>query len=135
MSASPTPSDVRPSSDVRRSRDPIREGPVSRRSPGPNVDWKGFVRKFALGMGLVAVALARAASDLADQTRQDRAVTEPEPVDYISREEGVEILNQAARQNLDMTADEFVKLWDAGEIENPDRPEVMRVAMLLPLGR
>lgn len=47
-----------------------------------------------------------------------------------------ELLDRRARHYLQMSGDEFLRAWDAGEFDDaPDRPEVMRVAMLLPLGR
>lgn len=134
MSASPTRPDVRPPSKARRPRKPARKRSTLRRGGGPDSGWRTLVKKVALGLGVLAAAIARAASEFADQaTAEDLRPTEP--VDYIGRDEGFEILNRAAKQNLDMTGDEFIKLWDAGQIERPDRPEVMRVAMLLPLGR
>ncbi len=45
------------------------------------------------------------------------------------------LVGRAARHYLDMSADEFLQMWERGEFEQPDRPEVMRVAMLLPVGR
>ena len=48
-------------------------------------------------------------------------------------EEGRAILDRAARRYLNMSAEEFIEAWNAGKFDdNPDRPEVMRVAMLLP---
>jgi hypothetical protein len=34
-----------------------------------------------------------------------------------------------------MSGQEFVRKWEAGEIDDPERPEVMRVYMLLPWAR
>jgi len=50
-------------------------------------------------------------------------------------EEGREIVDRAARRELGMSGKEFLRRWDAGEIEDPDRPEILRVAMLLPFVR
>jgi hypothetical protein len=44
-------------------------------------------------------------------------------------------LEKRARRYLHMSGREFVERWDRGEIENPDRPEVNRVSMLLPFVR
>ena len=49
-----------------------------------------------------------------------------------TREEGRQMLERAARRYLKMGADEFIAAWKAGQIVDPDRPEVVRVAMLLP---
>ena len=47
--------------------------------------------------------------------------------------EGWELLDKQTQKYLSMSAKEFVKKWKAGEFdEEPDRPEIMHVAMLLP---
>ena len=52
----------------------------------------------------------------------------------LSREEGRALLDRQARRYLGMSGDEFVQAWRSGQFDqDPDRPEVMRVAMLLPL--
>ena len=57
-------------------------------------------------------------------------------VHYLTPEEGRALFDRQAHRYLKMSGDEFIRRWDAGEFDdNPDRPEVMRVAMLLPLGR
>ena len=53
----------------------------------------------------------------------------------LTRDEARAQFDQAARENLGMSGQEFVRKWEAGEIDNPDRPEVMRVYMLLPWAR
>jgi hypothetical protein len=51
----------------------------------------------------------------------------------LSRAEGWELLDREARRYLHMDAKQFIKAWEAGEFdEDPDRPAVMYVAMLLP---
>jgi hypothetical protein len=53
-----------------------------------------------------------------------------------SLEEGRALLDRAARHYLKMSGPAFVKAWEAGEFDgDPERPEVMAVAMLLPFGR
>jgi hypothetical protein len=62
--------------------------------------------------------------------------TTSEPgVEFLDRKQGWELLEQHARRYLHMSAREFIDAWDAGTIQDPDRPEVMRVAMLLPFVR
>ena len=51
---------------------------------------------------------------------------------FITREEEWEIFDELAHRYMLMSGEAFIRAWKAGEIENPDRPEVMRVAMLLP---
>jgi hypothetical protein len=54
----------------------------------------------------------------------------------LTREEGLALLDQAARRYLDMSADAFIQAWEAGEFDDdPDRPDVMYVAMLLPFAQ
>lgn len=54
----------------------------------------------------------------------------------VTRAEGRALLEQAAQRNLGMSADEFVSLWDSGALRGDKATRrVMRVAMLLPLGR
>ena len=51
----------------------------------------------------------------------------------LTLEEGWELLDKQARKYLNMSGKEFVKKWEAGEFdEDPDQPELMHVAMLLP---
>ena len=52
----------------------------------------------------------------------------------LSREEGQKLLDRQARRYLGMSGPEFARKWKAKKIENPDRPEVMRAAFLLPFG-
>lgn len=58
----------------------------------------------------------------------------PEPV---TEEEGLALLDEQARKRLGMSADEFLEKWDAGEFEGRegDRPDIVKVAMLVPLAR
>lgn len=52
----------------------------------------------------------------------------------LSREEGRKLLDRQARRHLGMSGEEFIRTWKAGEFKDPDRPEIMRVAFLLPFG-
>ena len=52
----------------------------------------------------------------------------------LTRDEGRKLLDRQARRNLGISRREFVRKWDAKEFKDPDRPEVMRVAFLLPFG-
>lgn len=55
------------------------------------------------------------------------------PVEELSREEAKKLLHEVAMRYLGLSADEFVRKWDAGEFQDTDEPAVMRVAMLMPL--
>lgn len=52
--------------------------------------------------------------------------------DYISPAHGKRLLDRQARRYLKMSGAEFVAKYRAGEIPDPDRSEVVRVAMLIP---
>ena len=60
--------------------------------------------------------------------------TEAVPVVELSREDGLRIIDRQARRYLKMSGAEFIRRWNAGEFrDDPDRPGVARLAMLLPL--
>jgi len=54
-------------------------------------------------------------------------------IEYVSQQQGVEILDQQAWKYLGMSGQEFVQRYRAGEIDDPTRTDVRRVAMLIPL--
>ena len=56
-------------------------------------------------------------------------------IEFATPDEGWALLDEHAHRYLKMSAREFIEAWDAGKIDDPDRPEVMRVAMLLPFVR
>ena len=52
----------------------------------------------------------------------------------LTEEQAYALLDREARRYLGMSAQEFITAWEAGKFdEDPDRPDVMYVAMLLPL--
>lgn len=54
----------------------------------------------------------------------------------LSREEGRRVFDRAARTNLGMSGEEFLRKWDAGEFgADPEDPRVVTVAMLIHLER
>lgn len=63
-----------------------------------------------------------------------RATARKRPTPELSPEEGRALFDARARQWLGISGEEFVQAWEAGEFDDDlDRPEVMQVAMLLPL--
>jgi hypothetical protein len=54
-------------------------------------------------------------------------------VHVMTAEEAWDAFDERARQNLNMSGDDFVRAWRSGSIGNPDRPETMDVLMLMPL--
>jgi hypothetical protein len=63
------------------------------------------------------------------------AAIAPEAIPHkITGEEGLEILDRQARRYLGIPGAEFLEAWKSGKVDGgSDRPEVMRVAMLVPL--
>jgi hypothetical protein len=53
----------------------------------------------------------------------------------LTLQQGKDLLDQRARHYLHLTADEFLRKWDAGDYRGDDRPEVMRVVMAIPFAR
>jgi hypothetical protein len=58
-------------------------------------------------------------------------------VHELTEEEGFALLDRQAQRYLGMSARDFIAAWDAGKFaqNGAERPEVVRLAMLLPLGR
>lgn len=52
-----------------------------------------------------------------------------------TRAEGKAMLDRAAREVLNISGDEFLRKWDAGDYEGVDDPAITRVAMLIPFAR
>jgi hypothetical protein len=60
--------------------------------------------------------------------------TTDESIRYLTPDEGQELFDRQARRYLKMSGEEFLRRWEAGEFDHdPDRPDIMRVAMLIPL--
>ncbi len=55
-------------------------------------------------------------------------------VQELDAREGRELLDRQARRHLDMSAEEFRRAWEAGELDPEADPNIARVAMLLPFG-
>lgn len=54
----------------------------------------------------------------------------------LDREQGKVLFDRQARRYLNMSGEEFIRAWEAGEFDDePDRPEVIRVAMLIPFAK
>ncbi|MCC7107155.1 MAG: hypothetical protein IT307_18640 [Chloroflexi bacterium] len=67
------------------------------------------------------------------------AVQERATVQWASPEQGRALFDAQARKLMDISGDEFLRRWDAGvfadQIDDPDHPEIMWLAMLIPFGR
>lgn len=50
----------------------------------------------------------------------------------LTREEGIAMFDRQARDRLGMSGQEFLRKWEAGEIEDPDRNDVMMLVMMIP---
>jgi hypothetical protein len=54
----------------------------------------------------------------------------------LSLEEGRKLLDKQARRYLNMSGDQFIQKWESGEFDDdPDRPEIMRLVMLIPFAK
>lgn len=56
-------------------------------------------------------------------------------IKFLTPEEGRKLLDKQAQHYLRMSGEEFVRKWKAKEFKDPDRPEIMQVAFLIPFGR
>ena len=66
--------------------------------------------------------------------------TDPDPADDIrvielTREEGMAMFDRQARERLGMSGEEFLRRYDADEIEDTTSSDFMRVWMMIPLAR
>jgi hypothetical protein len=62
-----------------------------------------------------------------------------EQAQLLTLEERRTFFDEQARALVGMSGDEFLRRWDAGEFEacadDPEHPEVMHLALLIPFGR
>jgi len=66
----------------------------------------------------------------------DVAVGDVPPVHFLTPAEAWESFDEAARRYAGMSGEAFIATWDAGGFgQDPDRPALIRVAMLRPVGR
>ncbi len=57
-------------------------------------------------------------------------------IQELSNEEGRELFDRQARRYLNMSGDEFIRRWEAGEFnDGPENPAVVRLVMLLPFAQ
>jgi hypothetical protein len=56
-------------------------------------------------------------------------------IKVLTSEEGRELFDAAARRELGISGDEFLRRYDAGEYEDEDASPVTNVVMLLPFAR
>lgn len=70
--------------------------------------------------------MSKAISDTTREQSTDAGVK------YISREEGVRLFDERAREYLGMSGEEFMRRYRAGEIEDPDRSDVIMLAIMIP---
>ncbi len=69
----------------------------------------------------------------AQTARRARAKLRPIQPEYITRAEGVVLLDRQARKYLNMSGEEFRRKFRSGELTYDDHPDVVRVAMIIPL--
>jgi hypothetical protein len=68
-------------------------------------------------------------------THMRQKVDDPpiEGVEYVTREEGIAILDRQARKYFNMSGEEFARRYRAGALEDMHDPKVDVVAILIPL--
>ncbi len=61
------------------------------------------------------------------------------PIRFTTTEEGRAIFDDQARRLMNMSGEEFLRRWDAGEFaeiaDAPGHRHIMRLSMLIPFGR
>ena len=55
-------------------------------------------------------------------------------VKILSRKEGKKLLDRQVRRSLNMSGEEFVRKWKARQFKDPEDPELIRLAFLIPFG-
>lgn len=54
----------------------------------------------------------------------------------VTLEEGRALIDRLARRHLGISGEAFMRAWEAGELDDQaERPEIVHLAMLLPLAR
>ena len=54
----------------------------------------------------------------------------------LTAEEGRDLLDAQSRKYLDMSGQEFLQKWESGKFDDDqDRPEIMRLVMLIPFAK
>lgn len=61
-------------------------------------------------------------------------VTE-ESIQELDQHEGFVLLDGQTRKHLGIGAEEFLAKWDAGELDDSDDPDIVRISLLIPFGR
>jgi len=59
-------------------------------------------------------------------------------IHWLSEDEADDMFDRFVRQMLGISGEEFLRRWDAGEygdLDDPERPELMRVGGALPFAR
>ncbi|MCL4544781.1 MAG: hypothetical protein M1118_09335 [Chloroflexi bacterium] len=70
------------------------------------------------------------------KVEDDVAVGDVPAMHVLTPTEAWESFDEAARRYVGMSGEAFIATWDAGGFgEDPDRPALIRVAMLRPVGR
>lgn len=73
--------------------------------------------------------MATARHSESNSTEQDELLP---PIHDASAEEWWDIFDSLALNRLGMSGTEFIRRWDAGDIEDPDRTDVMMLVLMIP---
>lgn len=55
--------------------------------------------------------------------------------EVLTREEGRALFERRAQEWMGMSGEEFIRKLEAGEIEDPDRTDVIMLALMIPFAR
>ena len=67
--------------------------------------------------------------------KEDVCAEDDATMHVLTPEEAWQSFDEAARRYLGMSGEAFIAAWDTGSFgEDPDRPALIRVAMLRPVG-
>lgn len=56
-------------------------------------------------------------------------------VKELTTKEGQDLLDEQSRKYLGISGQEFLEKWETGEFDEDDRPEIMRLVMLIPFAK
>jgi hypothetical protein len=61
------------------------------------------------------------------------AIIERNGIEILDPDDELRMIDELAREYLGISGEAFIQAWHEGEFDDdPDRPEVIRIAMLLP---
>ena len=50
----------------------------------------------------------------------------------LTQDQAFDLFDRESKRYLNMSAQEFIGAWETSKFDNPDQPDIMYIAMLLP---